>query len=126
MVRGATCPFAGLAADRLARVLELSRGANVEANPSGACHRSPVAEEPRQESRMIIRGSLVAVSIVALAVGVLAQAPNDAPPTDAVTRLGQQLERGEATLEYRDGVGYLPSLLEHLRINVDSQTLVFS
>jgi hypothetical protein len=75
---------------------------------------------------MIIRGSLVTVSIVALAAGVLAQAPNDALPTDAVTRLGQQLERGEATLEYRDGVGYLPSLLEQLRINVDSQTLVFS
>ena len=75
---------------------------------------------------MIIRGSLVAVSLVALAAAVLAQAPNDAPPTDALTRLGQQLERGEATLEYRDGVGYLPSLLEHLRINVDSQTLVFS
>jgi len=75
---------------------------------------------------MIIRGSLVAVSVVALAAAVLAQAPNDAPPTDALTRLGQQLERGEATLEYRDGVGYLPSLLEHLRINVDSQTLVFS
>ena len=75
---------------------------------------------------MIIRGSLVAVSLVALGAAVLAQAPNDALPTDAVTRLGQQLERGEATLEYRDGVGYLPSLLEHLRINVDSQTLVFS
>ena len=75
---------------------------------------------------MIIRGSLITVSIVALAAAVLAQAPNDALPTDAVTRLGQELERGEAMLEYRDGVGYLPSLLEHLRINVDSQTLVFS
>ena len=75
---------------------------------------------------MIIRGTFVAVSLVALGAAVLAQAPNDALPTDAVTRLGQQLERGEATLEYRDGVGYLPSLLEQLRINVDSQTLVFS
>ena len=75
---------------------------------------------------MIIRGTFVAVSLVALGAAVLAQAPNDALPTDAVTRLRQQLERGEATLEYRDGVGYLPSLLEQLRINVDSQTLVFS
>jgi hypothetical protein len=75
---------------------------------------------------LIIRGSLIVVGIVALAAALLAQAPNDAPPTDALTRLGQQLERGEATLEYRDGVGYLPSLLEHLRINIDSQTLVFS
>jgi len=64
--------------------------------------------------------------MIALAAAALAQTPDDAPPSDALSRLGQQLERGEATLEYRDGVGYLPSLLEHLRINVDSQTLVFS
>ena len=75
---------------------------------------------------MITRGTLIVAGIFALAAAVLAQAPNEAPPTDAATRLGQQLERGEATLEYREGSGYLPSLLEHLRINVDSQTLVFS
>jgi hypothetical protein len=75
---------------------------------------------------MIARGSLIVAGIVAFAAAVLAQAPTDVPPTDALTRLGQQLERGEATLEYRDGVGYLPSLLEHLHINIDSQTLVFS
>jgi hypothetical protein len=50
----------------------------------------------------------------------------DAPLGDALTRLAGQLDRGEITLEYRDGVGYLPSLLEQLKINVDSQTLVFS
>ena len=54
------------------------------------------------------------------------QTPNAAPPADALTRLAKQLERGEATLEYRDGVGYLPSLLEHLDVNIDSQMLVFS
>jgi hypothetical protein len=75
---------------------------------------------------LITRGSLIVASVVALAAGVLAQPPNDAPPSDALTRLDRQLERGEATLEYRDGAGYLPSLLEHLHINVDSQTLVFS
>jgi hypothetical protein len=86
-----------------------------------------VAEKPRQESRKIVQRSLITVSIVAIAAMLTqAQAPSDAPPSDALTRLGQQLERGEATLEYRDGVGYLPSLLEHLHINVDSQTLVFS
>ena len=75
---------------------------------------------------MIIRSSLIVTSIVAMTTAaLLAQAPIDAP-TDALTRLGQQLERGETTLEYRDGVGYLPSLLEHLHINVDSQMLVFS
>jgi hypothetical protein len=76
---------------------------------------------------MIVRRPLIVVSIVALAVMLIqAQSPNDAPPTDALTRLGQQLEHSEATLEFRDGVGYLPSLLEHLKINIDSQTLVFS
>jgi hypothetical protein len=75
---------------------------------------------------LITRGTLIVAGIFALAAAGLAQAPNEAPPTDALTRLGQQLERGEATLEYRDGFGYLPSLLEHLHINVDSQTLVFS
>jgi hypothetical protein len=77
-------------------------------------------------SSLIVVSVVSVVSVVALAAAVFAQAPNDAPPGDALTRLGQQLERGAATLEFRDGVGYLPSLLEHLRINVDSQMLVFS
>jgi hypothetical protein len=54
-----------------------------------------------------------------------AQTP-DMSGSDAVTRLAGQLERGETTLDYREGSGYLPSLLEHLKINVDSQGLVFS
>jgi hypothetical protein len=57
------------------------------------------------------------------AVGVFAA---DAADTDPLTRLNGQLERGETTLEYRERGGYLPSLLEHLDLNVDSQTLVFS
>ena len=76
---------------------------------------------------MIARRSLIAAGIVAVATMLLqAQSPNDVPPADALTRLGQQLERGDATLEYRDRGGFLPSLLEHLHVNVDSQTLVFS
>jgi hypothetical protein len=43
-----------------------------------------------------------------------------------LTRLAGQLERGETTLDYHEGSGYLPSLLQHLKINVDSQGLVFS
>jgi len=54
-----------------------------------------------------------------------AQTP-EASPGDPIARLAGQLERGETALDYRDGVGYLPSLLEHLKINVDSQALVFS
>jgi len=45
---------------------------------------------------------------------------------DALALLEQKLERGEATLEFRPGLGYLASLLKHLDINVDSQVLVFS
>src|SRR5438093_11164801 len=86
-----------------------------------------MAQGWRQESRMIAGRSLVAAGIVAVAAMLVqAQSPNDVPLSDALTQLGQQLERGEATLEYRDRGGFLPSLLEQLRINVDSQTLVFS
>lgn len=62
----------------------------------------------------------------------LAPAPaggqSSSPPSgnDAVARLEQRLERGEASLEYRPGLGYLPSLLKLLDINPDSQVLVFS
>jgi len=47
-------------------------------------------------------------------------------PRDPLALLAGQLERGETTLEYRDGVGYLPDLLAHLDVRVDTQTLVFS
>ena len=65
--------------------------------------------------------------LVAVAAMLLrAQGPDDTPPNDAFARLGRQIEHGEATLEYREGTGYLPSLLEHLGVNIDSQVLVFS
>ena len=69
------------------------------------------------------------LSLVALMVSstllLHAQKPEE-PLGDALTRLEGQLERGETILEYQEGTGYLPSLLAHLNINVDSQTLVFS
>jgi hypothetical protein len=40
--------------------------------------------------------------------------------------LQRQIERGEATLSYDPKLGYLPSLLDRLGINADSQVLVFS
>jgi len=46
--------------------------------------------------------------------------------SDAVSLLSGKLDRGETTLEYKEVGGYLPSLLQHLDLNVDSQTLVFS
>jgi hypothetical protein len=49
------------------------------------------------------------------------------PLDDPVSRLSKELESGKVHLEFREGpLGYLPSLLEHLGINPDSQALVFS
>lgn len=46
---------------------------------------------------------------------------------DAVATLAEQLERGTLTLaSSRDVRGYLPDVLKHLHVNVDSQMLVFS
>ena len=46
--------------------------------------------------------------------------------TDAIARLAQRLERGEARLEYRPVRGYLDSLLAALDIDASSQMLVYS
>jgi hypothetical protein len=50
----------------------------------------------------------------------------DAPPTDAVARLEEKLEKGQAKLDYDPKFGYLPSLLKNLDIKIDTQLLVFS
>jgi hypothetical protein len=46
--------------------------------------------------------------------------------TDPVAKLQRALDSGEATLQYEPRHGYLKSVLELLKIPVDSQTLVFS
>jgi hypothetical protein len=52
---------------------------------------------------------------------------SEAPVSDRAAQLNQKLERGEVRLDYREGgLGYLPSLLEQLSVNPDSQALVFS
>jgi hypothetical protein len=49
------------------------------------------------------------------------------PLENPVSRLARQLEDGKARLEFKEGgLGYLPSLLERLGVNPDSQALVFS
>jgi hypothetical protein len=69
----------------------------------------------------------VGAALVALMIGVAVRPSADSGATDdAIARLGRKLQDGTATLEYRDGTGYLPSLLHLLGINVDSQVLVFS
>src|SRR5712691_8540710 len=47
-------------------------------------------------------------------------------PSDPFGCLAAAIEKGEKKLEYDAKFGYLPSLLKHLDINVDSQMLVFS
>jgi hypothetical protein len=46
--------------------------------------------------------------------------------SDPVTVLQKRLDRGEVKLEYEPNHGYLKSVLELLKVPVDSQTLVFS
>ena len=50
----------------------------------------------------------------------------NAEPTDAVARLQQRLESGEATLGFDGRFGYLPAVLKALEVPVSSQVLVFS
>ena len=46
---------------------------------------------------------------------------------DPIARLQRQIDKGETTLEYDPNrLGYLPSLLKHLGVDVDSQMLVFA
>ena len=45
---------------------------------------------------------------------------------DAVSRLQQKLDKAERSFIYRDEGGYLKSLLDTLRIPVESQLLIFS
>lgn len=47
-------------------------------------------------------------------------------PANCITRLQARLEQGELNLAYDKERGYLPALLEALRVPVESQMLVFS
>jgi hypothetical protein len=48
------------------------------------------------------------------------------PLNDPVTKLDRNLAAGKTKLEWSPQYGWLPSILKHLNLNVDSQTLVFS
>jgi len=52
---------------------------------------------------------------------------DQAPVNERAGALNQKLERGQIKLDFREGgLGYLPSLLQQLGVNPDSQALVFS
>ncbi|MBV8843686.1 MAG: hypothetical protein JO307_12830, partial [Bryobacterales bacterium] len=48
------------------------------------------------------------------------------PLEDPVTKLDRDLAAGKTKLEWSAQYGWLPSILKHLDVNVDSQMLVFS
>jgi hypothetical protein len=51
----------------------------------------------------------------------------ETPTDEAVKRLDDSIDAGKARLDFEaGGLGYLPSLLKQLGVNVDSQVLVFS
>lgn len=85
-------------------------------------------------------GNRSAIVFVALAATGLAPVPiltadeferppigySKAAADNCITRLEQQLERGETEFDYDERVGYLKSLLAALQVPVESQMLVFS
>jgi hypothetical protein len=67
------------------------------------------------------------VAVLFGSIPAAGQAPRPASGKDAVAVLGEQIQKRQVTLDYqKNELGYLPSLLKHLDVNVDSQMLVFS
>ncbi len=86
----------------------------------------------------MIRGTLFVLAIgAALSARIeeVTHLPNDhaainyyeGEPRDPVALLGKKLSAGELKLPYEPGGwGYLPAILKHLGVDIDSQVLVFS
>jgi hypothetical protein len=74
-----------------------------------------------------MRCALVLMVVAAAATMIGAESSQLSGLNDPVALLAKRIERGETRLDYAsNGWGYLPSLLQHLDINIDSQVLVFS
>jgi hypothetical protein len=94
--------------------------------------------ETREDSNMIPFRYVVAVLILLAPLLALAtlQSPSDfehgviryasTKPTDPVARLQEQLDSGKVKLAFDPRWGYLPAVLDHLKIPRSSQSLVFS
>src|SRR5262245_46777180 len=88
--------------------------------------------------RPILAAAFPALAIAAAAAGQLTERPlaraltNPAiayatrPTTDAIADLDHRIDRGETRLVYEEGTGYLRSVLDALRLPLDSQMLVMS
>ena len=82
----------------------------------------------RNKSRgPVFGGIFVIVLVIGSGAVFRGQGLHTSALNDPVALLQKQIERGEVKLDYSaGGWGYLPSVLNHLGINVDSQILVFS
>jgi hypothetical protein len=80
----------------------------------------------RKTGAHLLGAAALAAALIAARAVLSAQPSGNAASDDAIARLGNRLTNATAKLEYVEGRGYLPSLLELLGINVDSQVLVFS
>ncbi len=91
-----------------------------------------VGSMPTNRAVMKAAGSVLllppaVVLLLSLSHGRLsAQAIEVTAANDPIARLGLEIDKGEVSLDYQRGRGYLPALLRALDINVDSQVLVFS
>src|SRR5437764_9055784 len=71
--------------------------------------------------------ALAGVVAVVLGSRLAGQASPPLSGANSVALLEEQIQQRQVKLEYqKDGQGFLPSLLKHLDVNVDSQLLVFS
>ena len=67
------------------------------------------------------------VAVLPGSIPAAGQSPRPLFGKDPVALLEEQIQRHEVKLDYqKGGLGFLPSLLRHLDVNVDSQMLVFS
>ena len=73
------------------------------------------------------RAVLSVISVMIVAAAISGQDTQKAVLHDPVAELAGRITRGETHLTYAsNGWGYLPSLLQHLDLSIDSQILVFS
>ncbi|MEQ1582020.1 MAG: hypothetical protein ABL964_15620 [Steroidobacteraceae bacterium] len=118
-MRGQSCIDAGvLAAALMAMSMTGTLAAAEKPVSTAGCARAAV---------LTTRGGAVAIpSSFRYDVEYPAIRYSDTAVSNSITRLQERLDRGELKLEYREGRGYLDSLLAALKIDRSSQLLVYS
>lgn len=89
-----------------------------------------VSSQPPRITTSYVAGLLLLCSIPWLLAGVnYEEAPinyRTTPPSNAITRLQQQIDQGAVSLEYDSHLGYLPSLLNALNVSTTTQVMPFA